>query len=142
MRGCAVDMRGAGRPRGLPARTFNPGSGFLRGVRRRGRRRRGGRRRSGRRNRLALLEQPAPVDLTLQYVLVLDHELDAPVLRAVEIAGVRRDRLALAVALDDELLGLELLELEHQVAQHRARPRLAQLLVERGAAATVGVAAD
>src|SRR5262245_125949 len=97
---------------------------------------------SGGRRALVLLEQPALLDFLLPHVLVRDHELDAAVLRHVEVVRVRRDRLRLPVALHRELVRVERRELLQDVRAHRVRARLRQLLVRGRRAARVRVAAD
>src|SRR5437899_5130441 len=124
--------------RSVPPTVTGPGPLFLRRVRwcrGRWRSRRGW-------WRLACLQQPALLDLLLQHVRVRDHELDAAVLRPVEFARVGNDGLGLAVALHRALRVGELAELGEHVRLDRSRARLGQLLVLRGRAARVGMAAD
>src|SRR6185436_15573436 len=89
-----------------------------------------------------LLQHATALHLAPEHVLVQHHELHAAVLRQVERACVRGDRLRFAVAADRVLARLQGGELLRQVSQHRAGAGLAQRLVPRLGAARIGVATN
>src|SRR5437867_10448108 len=76
--------------------------------------------------------QPPLPSRLYEHGLVRRHELDAAIQGAALLGPVRRHRTRAAEAIDDQLPGLELRMLLHQVRHDRLRPSLAELEERRG----------